>query len=519
MWFHDPYPKGTPDPVGKKIKARNPWKLPEARAQAVVLVRALEEVDRKGALIDLAERHRATEEARKEFPKGDRWLAHRAQRLREGLEKHIPYLPRLLRWTRPGRGLLPPVVLGMLVLGLLTQALDRGSGRLIQVLAAPLLVLVAWNVVSMALLLVSHWLPLGTLVRPLTDGALSVWQNRLRSRVGSLPRSSSGDETTDTLVSRALGTYLDAWFPTVLPLATLRLRRLLHAGAGALVAGVVLGMYLRGLVWEYRVTWESTFLGTETVQALLDFVLAPAASLLGQPVPEVAALRSPESGLAAPWIHLYAATAALFVLLPRGLLFFFESLRVVRAQRSLRVELPEAYERRLLAAGSAEARRVEILPYSLRLASGEGEALKALLFDFFGPRTALHLRPGAEYGAEADDLDPVNGRCLVILFNLAQTPESEVHGELLRGLAPNLLDGQAMVVLVEGGGYRRRLHGDDPEAARESSRLTQRRRAWDRVLKEAGVAAVYVDLSRPSPQDLVVEIERAAWPEGALSEI
>ena len=278
-----------------------PLSLSEERAQAVLLVRAVEETDRGGELLSHEARRAATRAAREgqaaSKAHGDRWISHRAMALTAELDKSITFLPRLLRWTRPGRGLLLPVALVAFVLGLFTQALEGGEGRVIHVLAVPLLALVAWNVVVLAFTVVRHWLPLGSLARPLTDGLLAFWQRRLRKRVERLPRvGGPQEEEQRELLSRALGKYLEFWLPAVAPLAAARLRRLLHAGAGLLVAGVVAGMYFRALGWEYRVTWESTFLGAQAAQTLLETIFAPASTLLDLPVPDVAALRSPEVG-------------------------------------------------------------------------------------------------------------------------------------------------------------------------------------------------------------------------------
>ena len=157
------------------------------------------------------------------------------------------------------------------------------------------------------------------------------------------------------------------------------------------------------------------------------------------------------------------------------------------------------------------------MPYSYRLSGTATEALKGLLADFFGPRTEVRLRTTLDYGAEGDELEPMTGRCLVVLFNLAQTPESEVHGELLRQLVADLGGGQALVAAVDGAAYRRRLHGDDPEAGKDSARLHERRRGWDRVVREAGLSALHLDLQRGAGDEVLEEFERAAWPEGALA--
>ena len=505
-----------------KVADPNLLRLPEISAQAVVLVQAVEEQDRRGLLLHHEERRQATREAREGEPPESKWIPRRAQALTGRLSELLPFLPRLLRWTRPGGGLLLPVGVVAFGLGLVSQALESGGGdRVVQVLAVPLLALVAWNVVLLPLLLIRRWVPLGGLGHPITDGVLGVWIHRLRRRMANSGRrrfSSGDDPEQQELVDSALEAYLNAWLPVVLPLAAARLRRLLHVAAGLLVAGVVAGMYLRGLVLEYRVTWESTFLGTEAAQRVLDTVLAPASLVLGTTVPDVAPLRAPASGLAAPWIHLYAATAVLFVLLPRLLFVLSESFSVARARRRLKVRLGEAYRRRLWASSERSERRVEVVPYSFRPAAQGLENLKRLLYDFFGPRTEVRVWSKLDYGTRAEASEVLAGRCLVVLFNLAQTPESEVHGEFLADLAAQLDDGQALVPLVDGTAYRRRLHGEDPAAAEGSQRLIDRRRGWDRVFRERDLTALHLDLDLEPGDSALMAFPRAAWPEGALKD-
>lgn len=114
------------------------------------------------------------------------------------------------------------------------------------------------------------------------------------------------------------------WAQHATPLMTQRAALVLHAAAAALGAGLVASFYLRGLVLDYRAGWQSTFLDAAQVQQALGGLLAPAATLTGITVPDVAPLRLGPGGdataSAAPWIHLYAATLALFVVLPRLLL-------------------------------------------------------------------------------------------------------------------------------------------------------------------------------------------------------
>ena len=81
-----------------------------------------------------------------------------------------------------------------------------------------------------------------------------------------------------------------------------RAARVLHLAAALFAIGALAGLYVRGLVFEYRVGWESTFLDAPAVRDPSLF-LSPAAQLIGVPFPsvdQIAALRSPTARLATP---------------------------------------------------------------------------------------------------------------------------------------------------------------------------------------------------------------------------
>ena len=106
------------------------------------------------------------------------------------------------------------------------------------------------------------------------------------------------------------------WAQHAAPLTLSRLALVLHLAAAALATGLVIGLYLRGLVLDYRAGWQSTFLDAPTVQAGLNLLLAPAQALTGIQLPDVAPLRLAPGvdaqATAAPWIHLLAVTLAWF---------------------------------------------------------------------------------------------------------------------------------------------------------------------------------------------------------------
>ncbi len=485
--------------------------LPEDDAQAVALVRAVEDGDRTGKLLPLAERRAATADALGSSSRGDAdlgpWLAARARRLAATLERQHPFLGRFRRFTSPARGLLVPALAVAFGLGLATNAL--GPEKRINVLAVPLLGLIVWNLAVLALTAARAALPLD-----LGSGAprFVAWLEAMARRlIDRLPRRDLAGDEHDRL-RQALGRYLAGWLPAVAPLAAARGRRLLHASSLVLILGAVAGMYLRGVAFQYQATWESTFLSAGAIDAFLGTVLAPAAWLLGAGVPRAAAIEG-LPGDAAPWIHLWAVTAALFVGLPRLALAAFFSLRCARRRRRLEVPVPAGYLRRLLASVDTSERRLEVVPFSVRLPAPALEVLKQLLYDLFGPRSEIRVRPVLDYGFEPERLTPGDSRLRLVLFGLAQTPEVEVHGELLRRLRDDLPDGQALLAMVEGSAYRRRLE----TGGRGAERLAERRRAWDRVARDAGLEAVHVELpGSGDDDDVLARMLAAAWPPGVL---
>ena len=199
-------------------------------------------------------------------------------------------------------------VLG-LVAGLVVDQL--GPPQRVNLLAPAVWAVVAWN----ALVYVGLMLP-----SPL-QVLRSRWVRRLQK----------GDEGLSSL-----------WAGQAAPLTLSRLALVLHVAAAALALGLMAGLYLRGLVLDYRAGWQSTFLDAPAVQAALNLLLAPAQWLTGITVPDVAPLRlgpgADAQATAAPWIHLLAATLAWAVVLPRLLL---AGLAGVRARRlALHFPLP-----------------------------------------------------------------------------------------------------------------------------------------------------------------------------------
>jgi len=481
----------------------SPSPLSEREVQAVLCVRAVEEVDDEGLLLARPERTRATERTR-EAETPEAFFARRAGDLVGALDRAAPGLGRLRRAS--GLRLATAwILVPAFLLGAATNLL--GADQRINVLANALAGLLLWNLAVYLLILLAvlrrgrapapeerHATPL-----PELASRLLTWPARalLRGRAGADRRE---------LVVRAAAAYLASWNRCARTLLGLRLQRALHLGAAAMATGALGGMYVRGLLLEYRATWESTFLGPRQVEAWLSFLLGPASFVSGIELPGAAALeqmRSPESGAAATWIHLYAVTTGLMVVAPRLLLALRAGLAARREAAGMRLETEAHYYRRLLAGASGQGVRAEILPYSYSPGPARLDRLKGLLHDVLGARADVRVVPGLEYGSE--DLREATGPdvCQVVLFNLAQTPESEVHERFLQELRAPRQDG-SVLVLVDAAAWRERNGSPGLEA-----KLEERRRTWNRVLGPAGIEPVHLDLDHAPTEDLVERIEAA----------
>jgi hypothetical protein len=452
--------------------------LAEPAARRVLLVRAHETADTP--LWTPEDRAWASRLARETVPAGapaSRFLDERAV---HALQRLAPRDPAIARWLgRPlwrWSWLLAALAIGLLV-GLAVDAV--GSAQRIDLLAPPVWGVILWNLLVYGTLL----LPRGTLRGGRLAGALA------RRLAGGRVRGSG-----------PLATFTADWVPRVLPALVARAALLLHVAAAALAAGLVAGLYLRGLALDYRAGWESTFLEPGTVHALLSTLLAPASALTGIAVPDEAAISAlrvgpgvAASAPAAPWIHLYAAMLALFVVAPRTALAVWAGLRAAWSSRRMALPADDPYVQQLLLQGRGAAPRVHVRPHGAAPSPQAVLGLRELLAGALGAEMQLRLAPATAYGAEdgagvSSPAEP-DTTLLVALVDLATTPEADTHGRFLRELRAGQ-PALPLVLLADEAGFVRRF-GQLPE------RLAQRRAAWQALAEAEHVAWLAADLERP----------------------
>ena len=463
----------------------------EAAARNVVLVRAFETGSAQGANwsdADAAWASRAAAEVVGSDAGADRFVARRAELAVERLgerDRAIGRTVRAVTW-RPWIGWV--VVLGAFALGAATDSI--GPAKRVNVLAFPLLGLLVWNV---AVYLVIALRGVAGLASARARGLGPV--ARMVARLGRGLSDTLDAATPDS----PFAVFGRDWARASAPLTAARVARILHLGAFAFALGAITALYLRGLVFEYSAGWESTFLGSEEVQRLLSLVLGPASSLTGIPVPDAQHLETIRFSAgagenAAPWIHLYAVTIALVVLLPRALLALGTWFSQRRLERRLPLSLDDAYYRRMLRAFKGETARVRVVPYSYQVAPQSALGLKEIVSRVFGARADVSIAPTVAFGEEdalPDALMPNEPLALAAaLFSLTATPEAENHGAFLAGVAKQLAPGTPFVALIDETGFRERFPA-------QAERLEERRTVWRRMLDALRIEPVFVDLGQP----------------------
>jgi hypothetical protein len=477
----------------------------EAAAREVMLVRAVESAD--DARIAWTDADRAwASRAAAEITGADAappaYIARRAALAVERLRERYPSIGRVLRALTWRPWVAPALALLALALGLATDYL--GPSKRVNILAFPLLALLAWNLGVYAVIVGRGLWGLvsarGRMLGPLA---------RALGRLGhGVPR---GVVVAEAPVSAALGTFAAEWARIAAPLTAARVARSLHFAAFAFAVGAIAGLYVRGLVLEYSAGWESTFLGADTVHRLLAFVLGPASALTGIPladVPRLEALRftAGPGENAAPWIHLYAVTVALVVLVPRLLLGFGTWLVERRLAGHFPIALDAPYFQRLTRPLGREPARVRVVPYSYQLTPAAVLGLQAIAARLFGANVEVSVAPAVAWGGEdelPEDLLPSGPLALAaVVFGLAATPESENQGAFVRAIAARLAPGTPVVAVVDESAFRRRF-------AEAPARLDERREAWRELLTGHGFAPVFVDLDAPGLAAAEAAVEAA----------
>lgn len=364
----------------------------------------------------------------------------------------------------------------------------------VDLLSAPLLLIIVWNVAVYAWLFISAFIPANKNPLKAPRGMKRFTAGRITSTQRKLPQP----------LAAALIRFGEEWTRMSIPLTHARLHRIVHISALCFALGAILSLYARGLFTEYRVGWESTFLDAEQVHAMLTFLFAPVMwlfQLKGFTIADVRAYQFTHTVTGtdgARWVHLYATTLLLVVVLPRLALALFAWWKESRLSNHFPIDLAQPYFRKLAGIVESSAPAVmRVFPYSFTVDEARDKNLSLVAQMLIGEQARLMLRPSTGYGDEPGDSlgqTPAATPDIALtaaLFNLSATPEKENHGDFLDHLlraAPGKL-----LVLVDESAYLERV-GDGPGSA---SRIQERISLWRQFCELHKVHAVIVNLLTP----------------------
>lgn len=282
--------------------------------------------------------------------------------------------------------------------------------------------------------------------------------------------------------------FYTEWAQFVAPLVRLHVARTLHLAAMAFALGIIASLLVRGFGTSYWAGWESTWLAEspESVKRFLDYTygLIPSVAPL-TPMPDLAVvtemradrlpyLQEPVS--AAPWLLRMMILMAVTVILPRFVFSLFDSWCMRRFKNQTTLALERPYYEAILGQCAQDA----VLGNLLVISSNTNRPMRdATVKDF-----CRHW--GGNEDSVVRELDfndeevptpalPTGPRKPIVLvwFDAMETPEDEVHGDLIERLKEAYeKDGQAILaVLVDLKEFAKHFAG-------MPSRLEERTRGW-----------------------------------------
>lgn len=488
--------------------------MDEQVARSVVLVRAIESTDTQRQLLSDDDRLQATQSA----VQLAQWeasgltpalfLQKRAELILKKVVERTPAFASVMTapigWHQAGTA--GPVL--ALLAGIFADRIT--DPHRVDLLSRPLLLIIAWNVAAYAALLFWQAVP-----RARPPRLAMPWLARLARFKAWTPRK------LPQLLAASVSRFATEWLALSAALKSLRLKRILHASAACFALGAVMSLYLRGLVSQYQAGWESTFLNAQQVHTVLTVLFMPATAVFNLPgfsIAQVEALQlspSASAGAAAGalWVHLYASTLLVLVILPRLAL----AAVAWRAEKKLASQFPLSLEHpyflKLVAAmDPATPAVLPVFPYSFTVDGVRNEGLATLARMLLGPQARVQLNPSTPYGEapqEVQDMqngqktapaDTVGTVLTALLFNLSATPEKENHGAFLAHFLRH--PDRRFLVMVDQSGYRERLGSQ----ATGDARMRERIALWRQFCDLHNTPACIVDLLEPGSCE--AEIER-----------
>ncbi len=275
--------------------------------------------------------------------------------------------------------------------------------------------------------------------------------------------------------------------------------------------GMILGMYTRGLALDYQATWESTFLSANQVHGILHILLGPAAWLLQYSfllLTEIVNLQAPKHGPASQWIHMWALTALIVIVIPRGIMIWLSQRSLNHDKKTFALPLDDPYYIHLLAPDRGQGVQIDVLSYSYVPSSDARNFLELRLHDLFGNLAAIHWHQPIPFGQEFSTATDTSAhiRASVLIFNSGQTPETEVQGEWLHSMQTQTgahKTGSRLLVLLDEEPYSQAI---------DEQRVLERQQAWQRLISQYHLSLIAFHANTTAADQFFQQVQAGQWP-------
>ncbi len=437
----------------------------------IARIRAVEEAEAQSHVWDAEMRFKATSEAAGEVGRNPpRLLCARARVLLQGMKDDSVLdslqAPGVPGWL-PVSGWIAAFIVGWALAAL-------GQEREINLLALPLIGILLWNATVVLFSLFEA-------VFASREVKVPRWVPGLWRKFSHRPSAEGKKE----LLSTTVVFFQKLTLPHALRRFGLRARAWLHLAAALLALGSVTGMYARGWSREYRAVWESTLLSDAGAVNFFNVLFAPASAVTGIHIPaeQLPAMRrgvdhpAPHPGEALPWIHLYAATLVLLVISPRLLLVLFELSRTRGVvEHALRGDEWNAYAGHVMSQVDGKGAPVCVLSHGLPLDELVRDRWRQWARSRWhdAGQVIFAVVPVARETEYINAWQPPASRVLLV-FNMAATPENEVHRALVESV---LAKQRELSLALDDMDLKKRWSGfgDGP------ARLKERAALWRRTM-------------------------------------
>ena len=334
--------------------------LTEDAAAKIVLIRSIEECDPRAFSEELrAQAFVAAQDAEPGLSSIERYAARLFEHLSPWYQSILQLAKIPAPWTFP-------VCFAAFLLGLATNLL--GPAQQIHVIRNPIFILIAWNLLIFLALFVlflrrkiktqqvTNVVPAANTVESLRSSLRNhqykapwvvkyllpgVWHFFHRMIFAVHEQKN---------LAQIMRRFSHHWLSVAGALVVSRWRRLLHLGSVFIATGAVAGMYFRGLFQGYRVVWDSTFIvDQESVATFIRVLFGPSlwiSNLFGLGLANeisVSGLLTPGGDEADGWIHLFAISVFVAVVLPRLALAAWQSSRLARLSDNIALPLDRYY--------------------------------------------------------------------------------------------------------------------------------------------------------------------------------